>query len=267
PSENKVFLDIRAELSIAPATLAREVRSYLGIDLTQQAYWNDNNEALKTWRDVVQDKGVFIFKRSIKDRGISGFSLIHNDFPIIYLNNSTADTRQIFTVFHELAHILLHTSGVTKQDDSYIDVLNGESKDVELFCNQFAAEFLVPSRDFEQHLFPPYNDEFVEVLANRYKVSREVILRRLLDQGLVQSNYYRAKANQWAKEYEGSRSGSGGGNYYYNQITYLGEKYLNLAFGRYYQGRCTLEQLSDYVNVKARNIPNLEQVLLRKAPA
>ena len=155
-----------------------------------------------------------------------------------------------------------------QQDDSYIDALSGESKDIEVFCNQFAAEFLVPIQDFEQRLSPPYNDEFVEVLADHYKVSREVILRRLLDRGLLQNSYYRAKVNQWANEYESHRSGSGGGgNYYYNQITYLGEKYLNLAFGRYYQGRCNIDQLSDYVNVKARNIPTLEQVLSRRATA
>lgn len=267
-SVGKVFRDIQVTMGVSLSGLANDVRSYLGVDLTLQTNWSNSDEALKNWRNVVQDKGVFIFKRSFKDKGVSGFSLMDEEFPVIYLNNSTANSRQIFTLFHELAHLLVHTSGVTTRDDSYIEAMTGEPKEIEVFCNGFAAEFLVPSGDFNQHLSGSYDDDFVEDLADHYKVSREVILRRLLDRGLVQVGYYRTKARQWAEEYESSRAGSGGGgNYYYSQITYLGERYLGLAFERYYQGRVTLDQLSEYLNIKAKNISKLEQVLLtRPAP-
>ena len=43
--------------------------------------------------------------------GLFGFCLQDDEFPIIYLNNSAAKSRQIFSLFHELAHLLLRTSG------------------------------------------------------------------------------------------------------------------------------------------------------------
>ena len=195
---------------------------------------------------------------------MSGFSLVHPEFPIIYLNNSSAVSRQIFTLFHELSHILLEVNGVTKQDDSYIDSLIGEPREIEIFCNQFAGEFLVPSHDFEQQ--PAnwlYDDDSVNSLAERYKVSREVILRKLLDKGVIQRGYYLAKAAGWNKEYEDNQ-GRGGGNYYATQTAYLGDKFLNLAFGKYYEGRVTFDQLADYLNKKARNVPPLEQFFFTK---
>ena len=265
PSEQKVFVDVPAELSSGPTFLADQIREYLGIDLENQTSWGAYAETLGHWREVIQEKGIFVFKRSFKQRSVSGFSLVHPEFPIIYLNNSTAVSRQIFTLFHELSHILLETSGVTKQDDSYIESLSGDSKEIEIFCNQFAGEFLVPSQDFEQHLATGrYDDETVRSLAESYKVSREVILRKLLDRGVIQREYYLAKAAEWNQEYEGSQGGGSGGNYYATQASYLGDKFLHLAFGKYYEGRVTFDQLADYLNIKARNVPPLEQFFFRK---
>jgi Zn-dependent peptidase ImmA (M78 family)/transcriptional regulator with XRE-family HTH domain len=267
-SDQIIFRDIQINTgsSIPHSTLA--IREYLGIPLDVQTDWKNPDEALKIWRDTVQDKGIFVFKRSFKQEGISGFCLLDAEFPIIYLNNSTAVTRQIFTLFHELAHILLNTNGITKQDDRYINFLSGHERDVEVFCNHFAGEFLVPSHNFEKWLKRSWSggqiDELVADLANRYKVSREVILRKLLDRGIIDRNFYYAKAEQWVLEYKAKRSGRSGGNYYATQATYLGEKFLRVAFNKYYQRRCTIQQLADYLNVKVKNIPGLEQAMLRK---
>src|SRR3546814_17029352 len=59
----------------------------------------------------------------------SGFCLYDEEFPIIYVNNSSAKTRQIFTYFHELAHLVFHTSGIAKVRDRYIERLAGDSKE------------------------------------------------------------------------------------------------------------------------------------------
>jgi len=83
---------------------------------------------LKYWRQAVEEAGVFVFKNSFKQKDISGFCLRDEDLPIIYLNNSTSKTRQIFSLLHELAHLLLNMNGLSKFDSDYIDRLPSKEK-------------------------------------------------------------------------------------------------------------------------------------------
>jgi len=39
---------------------------------------------------------------------------------------------------------------------------------------------------------------------------------------------------------------------------------MSLAFSNYYRGKISVEQLADYLNVSAKNIPGLEQFVLQK---
>ena len=150
PSTKKISQDIAVSSRDDLRILAEQIRNYLNVTLEEQLTWNDRETALKKWRSVVEEAGIFIFKRSFKQREISGFCLIDIEFPIIYLNNTTEKSRQIFTIFHELAHILLQTNGITKSDDRYINSLQGENKYIEIFCNKFAAEFLLPNHVFSE---------------------------------------------------------------------------------------------------------------------
>lgn len=269
PTERKIFQDLHPNTSERALAIAGEVRAYVGIALEEQMRWKNTDEALSNWRSAIQELGVFIFKRSFRQKDISGFCLIDDEFPIIYLNNSSAASRQIFTIFHELSHILLRTSGVTKIDDRYIESLQGEPRQIEVFCNQFTSEFLVPSEDFNRLVQgAAHDDDTVAKIADRYKVSREVILRKMLNRKMVSPEYYETKSNQWNEEYlQRVAARAGGGNYYATQATYLGDKYLRLAFGHYYQNRCSLEQLADYLNVRVKNVSGLEQFVLRRTPA
>ncbi len=153
----------------------------------------------------MEEAGIFIFKRSFKQREISGFCLIDIEFPIIYINNSTEKSRQIFTIFHELAHILLQTNGITKSDDRYINSLQGENKYIEIFCNKFAAEFLLPNHVFSEIIRETIvnvndNDKIISKISSDYKVSREVVLRKLLDNNLISQKEYTLKVNEWYSE-------------------------------------------------------------------
>nr|WP_287732191.1 hypothetical protein [Microcystis sp. M090S1] len=76
--------------------------------------------------------------------------------------------------------------------------------------------------------------------AYRYKVSREVVLRKLLDNNLISQKEYTLKVNEWYSEQVGKsqdKNQKSGGDYYANQATYLGENYLKLVFNKYYSGK------------------------------
>ena len=265
PSEKKIFRDLQVRPTDSPTTSAQETRTYLDINVNTQADWDNAREALANWRDHIEEAGIFIFKEAFQDDSIDGFCLVHDEFPVIYLNNSRPPVRQIFSLFHELAHLLLGENDVTRG-------ISQQSGKTEIFCDQFAAEFLVPSDDLKTRLdFSVYNDEAIEELANYYKVSRPVILLKLVNQGILTEDNYWQKINQWNDEYEhhlkkkaDSKTSSGGS--YYNTLTaYLGHKFMELAFGKYRQGQCSIEQLAEHLNVKVKHLPQLEDCLLRKA--
>jgi Zn-dependent peptidase ImmA (M78 family) len=270
PSERQILRDLAFKGTESATAAANTVREYLGIDLQTQKQWKNVTEALKAWRRAVENVGIFVFKDTFKQKDICGFSLhdAEHEFPIIIINNSTAQTRQLFTLFHELGHLIVHISGITKKDDRYIYKLPTSDRQLEIFCNRFAAEFLVPSADFKAAIgkHKDYDDATVSNVANTYKVSREVILRRLLDMGLVNEERYERDVKRWFEEYEAkaeSEKGAGG-NYHATQATYLSEKYAQLAFSQYYRGAISVERLADYLNVSVKNVPGLEYYVLRK---
>ncbi len=267
PADRRIFRDLVFSGETEVEEGAESVRSYLDVSLDDQKAWRDATEALKGWRKAFEEVGIYVFKDSFKQDVISGFCLNDDEFPLIMVSNSTSHTRQIFTLIHELAHILWRTSSLTQQDDTYISSLEHSAQTVEAFCNRFAGEFLVPSNDLRKTLEESgVRDDTASLssvshLADLYKVSREVILRKFVEQDLISRETYRERVAAWRDRNE--QPERGGGNYYATQATYLGEKYLQLVFGRYYQGRATLEEVADFLNVKAKNVPGLEEYALK----
>ena len=276
PANRQILRDLNFAPSVAVTEMAQQVRSYLGVTLGDQQSWGDADDALKRWRTVLEDHGVFVFKDSFNPPGkkkadsvesfFSGFCLYDTDFPVIYVNNNKAKNRQIFTLFHELAHLLMHTGGVDTRQDDYIEYLTGDNRRIEILCNRFAAEFLVPSGDFQaRQAGKPIHDGAIGEWAGLYGVSRETILRRLLDWGRVSQQDYEEKTRQWRKERKES-SGSGG-NYYLTRGAYLGEKYIEAVFSSYHTGKVSLEQAADYLDVKTRNVAGMEEWLFEQGEA
>ena len=263
PSQGQIFKDIQIQPDSNPIEVASSVREYLGVSLEDQFKWRRIDDALKNWRSIIEENGIFIFKRSFKQDDISGFCLADNELPIIYLNNSTAKSRQIFSIFHELAHILLSTSGITKNNDTYIGYLSGQAKVIEIFCNKFAGELLVPSSDFVKRIDTSKPvQELVRTLSRRYSVSREVILRKLADRRIVSSDEYERMVKEWLEDYKLSkRTKSKGGDYYATQAAYLGQKFLNLLFSKYYSGSLSVQQIAGYMNIRAKNVAGIEHFI------
>ena len=268
PAQQKIWQKVQIVTGQALEQAATQVRKILGISLEEQVSWKSDDIALKNWREVLEEKGIFVFKEAFRQPEISGFCLFDDEFPLIYLNNSMPKTRQIFTLFHELAHLLFGTGGIDKVKDDYINFLSGNDLRIERFCNQFAATFLVPDSDFDQRIqafrYPKgysVDDYEISELARRYSVSREVVLRKLLDRRVIDSGTYQAYVSKWADESNSKRKSSGGGDYYSTQASYLGKQYLALAFGKYYQNQINVGQLADYLNVRVSNISGLEEVM------
>lgn len=269
PAERQRLLQARFDVAGSVVHQAKVAREILGVWLHDQITWWSDEVALKRWRESVEGLGVFVFKAPFKQKEISGFCLPADDFPLIYLNNSTTKTRQTFSLMHELAHLLLNVAGISKFDTGYIRLLPASAQRVEVFCNQMAAEMLMPSDDFAvQAKALPDNvealpDHVFADLGNRYGVSREAVLRRFLDLGRAGRGFYEAKAKFWADQ---KKAGSGG-DWYASQNTYLSERLAREVVSRHYRNQISVEQASEYLGIKARNFAGLEQRILQGAAA
>ena len=265
PNSNPIWCVIDLSKKASVEKQAAKIRTFLGISLEEQGKWSNDDLALKQWRSAVEDGGVFVFKNALKQKSISSFCLNDEQFPIICLNNSTTKTRQIFSLFHELAHVLLRMNGLSKSDESYIGELPKREQKIEKFCNALAAEILIPTADFAQRARPYSSnvegmpDTFFETFSGFYGVSREAVLRRFLDDGKISFQFYENKAKQWTLQQKRNI----GGDYYLNLKTYLSNNLSKEVFSRYYQGRLTKDEASECLGIKPKQFNPLEETMLR----
>ena len=224
--------------------------------------WRSAETAFKKWREALEASGIFVFKDAFRNNDYSGFCLYSDNYPIIFVNNSMPDSRQVFTLFHELWHLLYRSGGIDFRSRQATLSFRGYYLDVEVSCNRFANEFLVPPKVLDV-LGLEISEARFEELAEYFSVSREVILRNYLDRGLVDANYYEQLAAQWAEQTAMKREGKPGrGNYYYSARTYLGERYIDLVYSKFYQNKITDGDVAEYLNVQAKNLPAFERLVL-----
>lgn len=264
--EKPVEKSILERYWITPQTdiflLTKEIRKEFNVTIEQQGLWKSTDIAFKNWRSVFEKNGIFIFKDAFRNDAYSGFCLFDEKYPVIFVNNSMPDSRQIFTLFHELGHLLLKSGGIDFRSADATRSFKGFYKDAEIICNRFANQFLVPPDTFDSLQLTASESQF-QKLANYFSVSREVILRNFLDRGLVTPQYYEEMALKWIKEAKQNKEeDDGGGTYYNNKKAYLGDNYIGLVFGKYYQNKISQDSVAEYLNVKTKNLPAFEYLVL-----
>ncbi|HDM75184.1 MAG TPA: ImmA/IrrE family metallo-endopeptidase [Deltaproteobacteria bacterium] len=155
--------------------LAKSFRKILDIELIKN---KPAKEILQKYKSCIEEKMfVPVIEHPLKAEDVRAFS-IHGDVCIIVLNEEDAPEVKLFSLFHEVAHLLKKTGALCSID------LEIESTEVETFCNHFAAEFLVPADDLREEISKRKLEHFdqaaVSELAGVYGVSKQVIMLRLL---------------------------------------------------------------------------------------
>lgn len=263
PSKKFVTKEFKINLDSPIVDNALSLRKYLGVSIEDQQSWNDLDNTFENWRDILTFHGIFVFKDAFKDDNIAGFCLYDPVFPLIFVNNSLPKTRQIFTLFHELAHLLFKNNDIDFENKKYLQSINDENKKIEIFCNKFAGEFLVPTTNFNLKTSKIIiNENNITNLATLYNVSREVILRKFFDSERVSQEYYSEKSEKWRKEAKKERAkkkANAGGDFYNTHISYLGMNYLNLVFQKYNQKHISFDKALDCLNINAKSFFSLEE--------
>ena len=246
--------------------LSESIRKFINIDLKTQMSWKNLDEAFESWRNALVNCGIFIIKDAFRNNRYSGLSIYDKNYSIILINNSMPKSRQIFTIFHEVAHLLFKAGGVDILDESFFNRLHADYYTIEQKCNEFAGEFLLPDAVFLDG-YTEFNEENVTDMADVFKVSREVILRKYLNHNLISSRMYKKYKEEWIKEYldlrHENKGKKTGGDHYLTKKQYLGDYYIKLAFSHYYQEKISIETLAGYLGEKVGNVPTFEGYFLR----
>jgi len=152
------------------------LRELTGIDIDQQLKWKSESEAYRHWRTAIEEKlGILVFQFSMPMEELQGFCMTDNLPYIIVTNSNHSYTGRIFTIFHELAHIIRHQSGMC-----LVDKVEQNQKE-EWACNTFAGSFLAPIKT----IIPTDDLKEIATYSRKLKVSREVYLRRLKEEELL----------------------------------------------------------------------------------
>lgn len=200
---------------------AARLRDVLGFGLARRVEFRNWSEALDGLREHAEEAGVLVMingvvgsdtHRKLNPKEFRGFALADEFAPVVFINGADTKAAQIFTLAHELAHIALGGSALSRPDLATLDMGSG----TEAWCNRVAAELLVPRESIVQE----YTDGAslaaeLDRLAKIYKVSTLVVLRRIFDAGrMSRDSYHSAYETELARVMElAARSGSGG-NFY-----------------------------------------------------
>jgi len=257
---------VRASLDEHPPDVGDRVRRSLGIPLETQRGWTGTYDALNAWREAIEALGVLVFQVSGVDVSeMRGFSIADDPLPAIVLNVRDAPNGRVFTLLHEFTHLLLRRGGLCDLADQ--GARPPEDDRIEVFCNAVAAEVLVPSaallltNTVQNHdSSPEWTPEELGRLAREFSVSREVILRRLLAARRTTTTFYRTMRQQFLEEYEERRkSQSGFAPPDVTAVSHAGVAFTRMVLDSYYRERITSRDVSDYLGVKLKHLPNIEE--------
>jgi Zn-dependent peptidase ImmA (M78 family)/transcriptional regulator with XRE-family HTH domain len=169
---------------------ALAVRRHFGLSLEDQRGAKDARAFYVTVRKKIEDKNITVLQDSFPHEDGSGFCLAHATHPVILINTQKQTrARRLFTLCHELAHVLMGQTGIS---DPFV-----RRNTVERRCNRFAASFLIPQSYVATLLgvavtkTPDLED--VRWAARRLKISQEAAALRLEQLGL----YNRGTHERW----------------------------------------------------------------------
>ncbi len=274
-SSNKQSLNFVGSTTLhsSPLEVAHDIRNVLDYKIADQKGIRTVGNLFSFIRRKAEEKGVFITIQgnlgsahtNMSPDVFRGFTISDKLAPFVVINPHDTKTANVFTLIHELCHIWLGDTGVSNWNSLNIIETQPKIKN-EQFCDQVAAEFLVPMTDLLKDwdkLTIGYDDDIViERLAHQFKISPIVIARRLLESSNISPEYYwdwyDKYQGEWLKIKEILKSKKKVPlSYKIRMNTKLGESLINTVMNATYEGKISDLDASHILNVKINNFSKI----------
>ncbi len=249
---------------------ASVVRERLGVTVEEQTALPDTRSALWRWRTALEARGVIVLQLPMPLEDARGFSLPDWRAPAIVVNSKDAVQARIFTLFHELAHLLLSEPGVCLAYDTAPEAsATSPTSTTEVFCNRFSGALVLPlwSREVAARLEAAAPDgtpdeDLIGETAKRFKVSRYVVLRRLLAARMISAEAYEEKNRAWDSQWAGQDGSAGGGpSPPVRSISERGRAFVTLVLDALDEGRISTRDAMDFLGVRYRHFQSIRERL------
>jgi len=258
----------KTSLEANPEEVAAEERKRLGIEVAEQIRWRDHYVAFYEWRRTIERLNVLVFQMRMPLEEVRGFSLVEGELPAIVVNSSDSISARIFTLFHEYAHLLLTVAGVCLPVEG--PIAEAITPEVERFCNHFAGALLVPKgalhkdeqvRSIAQSV--TVSDEAIDQIAKQFKVSKQVIWRRMQLTGLIPLKKYQTKLEVWEKEaaQKGWRKPSFGIPPAKRCIQEKGPRFTSLILEANDRDLITYSDVADYLSIRVKHLEKVQSLI------
>jgi Zn-dependent peptidase ImmA (M78 family) len=261
-------IDARLSLTRSAEDAGARVRRFLKVDIGQQSQWKD--QAFKQWRSHIERAGILTFEMTdVALEEARGFSIGSKPLPVAVINIKDSQKARVFSLLHEVAHILLDSEGICDLDEHG----NDDRARAETFCNQVAGAAIFPQEallQFELVRRHPRNqsrwsDEELQILSNYFGGSREAALVRLAGLGLTSRAFCDERREKFRLEYkrteEARKLQPEKGFVPPHQLALLsaGPMFVGLVIENFNRERITTSDFSDYLQIRAKHIPEVQQ--------
>jgi len=255
-----------------PIQVAQQIRSLFEYSLENQRDAVYYDQVFSDIRMKAEQQGIFVllegnlgsYHTNIAPEVFRGLAISDNIAPFIVINPNDAKPAMIFSLIHELSHVFRGETGISNLNS--LDVSKRTSPyENELFCDQVAAEFLVPERDLLREwdkLTIGYSpEESIKRIARQFSVSRIVIARRLLDFGQIDKDFYweffNACQEEWQQIARFKRTKEIKIPYRIRTRSRLGNRLIDTVIGAAREGRISELDASRMLNVKINNFSKI----------
>jgi Zn-dependent peptidase ImmA (M78 family) len=193
------YVDREQTSATEAARLAREL---LGIPLERQLAWRTKYEALDEWRSALFDHGVLVQQFPLDLDEARGFSIYDGELAGIGVSSKDVVVARIFSIFHEVGHLLLREPGVSGSEPVSSEATDAEAR-VERYCNTFAAEFVLPGEAPEvqralRDLAADLSYQGASRVARRFWVSKYTLALTALHAGVISRADHDGATEEWS---------------------------------------------------------------------
>lgn len=254
----------RRALRDDPETVALTERERLGITIGDQFEFRDLYEAFRKWREAIENLNIIVYQVRISPQEIRGFSLTDGMLPVIVVSLSDSVSAKIFTMFHEYAHIMLGKSGICIPQEAS----SNDEDTMEKYCDHFAGAFLVPKHDLMATLKSlgikdqqSFDLQGLGRLSNRFKVSRYVILRRLLIAEFITKQNYLNILHEITIAERPRKKGTPKMAASRKCLVENGKLFITLALEAVAKDAITYSDVADYLSLNLKNLDKVEALV------
>ncbi len=262
-----------------PQVVAQDILKTL--DIHPARYKSES--PIKEWIDASETKGIFVSRTSfihsrlkLDSDELQGFAISDSYAPFVFVNSEDWNAPQLFTLLHELAHIWIAETGIS--NDVEPEIKNKEKfHPVELFCNEVAANALMPKDiilNFGTQIYQSSKEVFKA--AKLLGVSSFALIVRALNLGLISipvyqklkkqadidfAEYLKREAEKKAKQKE--KDNPGGPNYFLLQLNRNSRLFTQTVLDAFRGGAIEPTLASNLLNVQINKFQKLEAQLFR----